>query len=353
MTLKLAIITDQHFGARNDSIAFLDFFQKFYDNTFFPALELHRIDTVLILGDTFDRRKYVNFYSLQRTKDMFFDKLETMGIRVYMLAGNHDTYYKNTNDVNSPDLLLKEYSNITVIDSPSEIIIDDTKICMMPWICPENYTESLAMLTSTEAEICMGHFEISGFAMYRGMESHEGLSKEVFNKFDLVFSGHYHHRSNDNHIYYLGNPYELTWQDYNDPRGFHLFDLSTRGLEFINNPYTMFSRIEYDDKEKIPIDLDAIDLTDKFVKLIVVNKTDYYKFDKFIQKLYNKGCAEIKIVEDLSEFEDGEVGEEINLEDTLSVLSNYIESIETDVDKEQVKNFMKSLYTEAVNIEVV
>ena len=351
--MKLAIITDQHFGARNDSIAFLDFFQKFYDNTFFPALELHRIDTVLILGDTFDRRKYVNFYSLQRTKDMFFDKLETMGIRVYMLAGNHDTYYKNTNDVNSPDLLLKEYSNITVIDSPSEIIIDDTKICMMPWICPENYTESLAMLTSTEAEICMGHFEISGFAMYRGMESHEGLSKEIFNKFDLVFSGHYHHRSNDNHIYYLGNPYELTWQDYNDPRGFHLFDLSTRGLEFINNPYTMFSRIEYDDKEKIPIDLDAIDLTDKFVKLIVVNKTDYYKFDKFIQKLYNKGCAEIKIVEDLSEFEDGEVGEEINLEDTLSVLSNYIESIETDVDKEQVKNFMKSLYTEAVNIEVV
>jgi DNA repair exonuclease SbcCD nuclease subunit len=284
---------------------------------------------------------------------MFFDKLETMGIRVYMLAGNHDTYYKNTNDVNSPDLLLKEYSNITVIDSPSEIIIDDTKICMMPWICPENYTESLAMLTSTEAEICMGHFEISGFAMYRGMESHEGLSKEIFNKFDLVFSGHYHHRSNDNHIYYLGNPYELTWQDYNDPRGFHLFDLSTRGLEFINNPYTMFSRIEYDDKEKIPLDLDAIDLTDKFVKLIVVNKTDYYKFDKFIQKLYNKGCAEIKIVEDLSEFEDGEVGEEINLEDTLSVLSNYIESIETDVDKEQVKNFMKSLYTEAVNIEVV
>jgi len=284
---------------------------------------------------------------------MFFDKLETMGIRVYMLAGNHDTYYKNTNDVNSPDLLLKEYSNITVIDSPSEIIIDDTKICMMPWICPENYTESLAMLTSTEAEICMGHFEISGFAMYRGMESHEGLSKEIFNKFDLVFSGHYHHRSNDNHIYYLGNPYELTWQDYNDPRGFHLFDLSTRELEFINNPYTMFSRIEYDDKEKIPIDLDAHDLTDKFVKLIVVNKTDYYKFDKFIQKLYNKGCAEIKIVEDLSEFEDGEVGEEINLEDTLSVLSNYIESIETDVDKEHVKNFMKSLYTEAINIEVV
>ena len=351
--MKVAIITDQHFGARNDSIAFLDFFQKFYDNTFFPALESNRIDTVLILGDTFDRRKYVNFYSLQRAKEMFFDKLEAMGISVYMLAGNHDTYYKNTNDVNSPDLLLKEYLNITVIDSPKDIVIDDTKICMMPWICPDNYTSSLAMLNSTEAEICMGHFEIAGFSMYRGMESHEGFSKEIFNKFDLVFSGHYHHRSDDKHIYYLGNPYELTWQDHNDPRGFHLFDLSTRELEFFCNPYTMFTRIEYDDKETQPIDLDAIDLTEKYVKLVVVNKTDYYKFDKFIQKLYNKGCHEIKIVEDLSEFEDGEVGEEINLEDTLSVLSNYIDSVQTDVDKDQVKTFMKSLYTEAVNIEVV
>jgi DNA repair exonuclease SbcCD nuclease subunit len=351
--MKVAIITDQHFGARNDSIAFLDFFQKFYDNTFFPALELHGITTVLILGDTFDRRKYVNFYSLQRAKEMFFDKLEAMGISVHMLAGNHDTYYKNTNDVNSPDLLLKEYLNINVIDSPKDIIIDDTKICMVPWICAENYTDSINTINSTEAEICMGHFEIAGFSMYRGMESHDGFSKEIFNKFDLVFSGHYHHRSNDKHIYYLGNPYELTWQDFNDPRGFHLFDLSTRELEFISNPYTMFTRLEYDDKEVQPIDLDALDLTGKYVKLIVVNKIDYYKFDKFIQKLYTKGCYEIKIVEDLSEFEDGEVSEEINLEDTLSVLSNYIDSVETDVDKEQVKHFMKSLYTEAVNVEVV
>ena len=351
--MKVAIITDQHFGARNDSIAFLDFYQKFYDNTFFPTLELHRIDTVLILGDTFDRRKYVNFYSLQRAKEMFFDKLEAMGVSVHMLAGNHDTYYKNTNDVNSPDLLLKEYNNINVMDSPTTITIDNTDICMMPWICPENYQESLDMIKDTKAEICMGHFEIAGFAMYRGMESHDGLSKETFDKFDLVFSGHYHHRSSDKHIHYLGNPYELTWQDYNDPRGFHLFDTDTRGLEFIRNPYTMFARIEYDDKETEPLDLDTYDLKDKYVKLVVLNKTDFYKFDKFTQKLYNKGCADIKIVEDMSDYEDGEIGEEISLEDTVSVLTHYIDSIETDVSKDNIKTFMRGLYNEAVNIEVV
>ena len=351
--MKVAIITDQHFGARNDSIAFLDFFQKFYDDTFFPALDAADINTVLILGDTFDRRKYVNFYALDRAKKMFFDKLEERGIRVHMLAGNHDTYYKNTNDVNSPDLLLVEYGNIDVISKPETIVIDGTSICMMPWICPENYQESLDHIKNTKAEVCMGHFEIAGFAMHRGMESHDGLAKETFEKFDLVFSGHYHHRSSAQHIHYLGNPYELTWQDYNDPRGFHLFDLDTRELEFICNPYRMFERIEYNDKDQEPIDLDLIELEQKYVKLVVVNKTDFYKFDKFIQKLYNKGCHEIKIIEDMTEFQDGEIGEEINLEDTLSVLSHYVDSIETDVDKEQIKTYMRTLYTEAVNIEVV
>lgn len=350
--MKVAIITDQHFGARNDSIAFLDFFEKFYTNTFLPTLDEHDIKTVLILGDTFDRRKYINFYALQRAKQMFFDPLLERGIRVHMLAGNHDTYFKNTNEVNSPNLLLQEYNNIDVIDSPETIVVDGVSICMMPWICPENYQASLDEMKTTKAEICMGHFEIAGFAMYRGMESHEGLAKETFDKFDMVFSGHYHHKSDDGHIYYLGNPYELTWQDYNDTRGFHLFDLSSRTLEFIGNPYTMFARVEYNDKEQEPVDLDSLDLEKKYVKLVVVNKTDFYKFDKFIAKLYNKGCHEIKIIEDMSEFQDGEIGEEINLEDTLSVLSHYVDSIETDVDKEQIKTFMRTLYTEAVNVEV-
>ena len=350
--MKVAIITDQHFGARNDSIAFLDFFQKFYDNTFFPTIIENNINTVLVLGDTFDRRKYVNFYALDRAKKMFFDRLRELNISVHMLAGNHDTYFKNTNDVNSPDLLLREYSNINVIDKPTTIEINGIKICMMPWICPENYQASLDEMQTTTAELCMGHFEIAGFAMHRGMQSNEGLSKETFNKFDLVFSGHYHHKSDDGHIYYLGNPYELTWQDYNDTRGFHLFDLSSRELCFIPNTNTMFARIEYNDKDSEPIDLDALDLKETYLKLVVVNKTDYYKFDKFITKLYNKGAYDIKIIEDLSEFEDGEIGEEINLEDTLSVLSNYVDSVETDVDKEKIKTFMRTLYTEAVNVEV-
>ena len=351
--MKVAIITDQHFGARNDSIQCLDYYENFYSNIFFPKLKEQDISHILILGDTFDRRKFINFNTLARAKKMFFDVAYNNGILITMIAGNHDTYYKNTNDVNSPELTLSEYENIIIVTRPETIDVHGTPVCFLPWICADNYADSMNEIKNTKADLCMGHLEISGFSMYRGVESHDGLSKESFDKFDMVFSGHYHHRSDNGHIYYLGNPYELTWQDYKDPRGFHIFDLNSRKLEFIENTYSLFERFEYDDTLFDPDQIDTSFVTDKYVKIIVINKTDFYKFDKFITRVYTKNPLEVKIVENFSEFTEGQVDETINLEDTSSVLSNYIESVETEVDKEKVKSFMKALYTEALNKEVV
>lgn len=358
--MKVAIITDQHFGARNDSIHFLDFYQKFYDGTFFPTIDALGITTVLILGDTFDRRKYVNFYSLKRTKEMFFDELAKRNIQVYMLAGNHDTYFKNTNDVNSVELLLREYENITVIDSPQTIHLNyedvNHDICMIPWICADNYDNSLLEIKNTSAQLCMGHFEIAGFAMYRGMPSHEGLDRNMFKRFDMVFSGHYHHRSSADGIYYLGNPYELTWQDYNDTRGFHIFDLSNRELEFIPNPNVMFHRIVYDDKAESITEISNKDLTvykDKYVKVVVVNKTNPFLFDTFMNNLYNSNPVDITIAEDvidLTEESESDIIDEA--EDTMTILNKYIDSVTPEnIDNDKLKTIMRELYVEALNTE--
>lgn len=351
--MKVAIITDQHFGARNDSVHFLDFFEKFYSGTFFPTLDAEKIQNVLILGDTFDRRKYVNFYSLQRAKKMFFDPLAERGIKVHMLVGNHDTYYRNTNDVNSPELLVQDYQNINVISVPQVIEIDKTKILMMPWICAENQEMSLDLLKNAPAEICMGHFEIEGFAMYRGMKSEEGLSRDVFNRFDLTFSGHYHHKSSSGGIHYLGNPYELTWQDFADSRGFHTLDLNTRNLVFVKNPNTIFNRIVYDDKTTDIKTFNSMDLTsfkNTYVKVVVVNKTNPYVFDMFVNRLYDTGVLDLTIAEDFSESE--EVEEEVDqAEDTVTILNKYIGNLTTDLDKDKLKNIMKELYVEALNEE--
>jgi DNA repair exonuclease SbcCD nuclease subunit len=354
--MKVAIITDQHFGARNDSPHFLDYYEKFYKHTFFPALDNNGIDTVLILGDTFDRRKYVNFYSLKRTKEMFFDELAKRNIKVHMLAGNHDTYFKNTNEVNSVDLLLKEYNNINVIDKPTTISVDDNSICMMPWICAENYDESMEVLSNTDAGVCMGHFEIAGFAMHRGMPSHEGLNRELFRRFDCVFSGHYHHRSSSDNITYLGNPYELTWQDYNDPRGFHLFDLDTHKLDFIVNPNVMFHKVIYDDKEESITEINNKDLTKfagTYVKIVVLNKTNPYLFDKFMTNLYNVNPIDITIAEDFADLTEGIEDDMINeAEDTITIINKFVDGIkEEHIDNDKLKTVLKELYVEALNQE--
>lgn len=354
--MKACIITDQHFGARNDNVAFLDFYERFYTNCFFPKLKKEKINTVLILGDTFDRRKYINFNSLKRAKDMFFEPLREMGVKVYMIAGNHDVFFKNTNEVNSPALILGEYADIiTVIDDPTEIEVGGHKICMMPWICTDNVERSVNMIENTKSTLCMGHFEIQGFAMYRGMESHEGLNPDLFKKFDMVFSGHYHHKSDNGHIYYLGNPYELTWQDFDDPRGFHLFDLQTRQLEFIQNPYKMFHKVFYDDLNKKLDDIIHIDfshLKDTFVKVIVKNKTNPYWFDLFIERLEKVGLVDLQVVEDhlnLNLEADDDIVNEA--EDTVTILKKYVDSIDVQTDKQKLEKLIRDLYSEALSVE--
>ena len=352
--MKIALITDQHFGARNDSIHFLDFYEKFYSGTFFPTLDEYSINTVIILGDTFDRRKYVNFYSLNRAKRMFFDELAKRNITVHMLVGNHDTYYKNTNEVNSPELLLEDYSNLNIISSPQVITVDNTDILMMPWICPENQEDSFELLKTAKADICMGHFEIEGFAMYRGMKSEEGLHRDIFKRFDFTFSGHYHHKSNSGGIHYLGNPYELTWQDYGDSRGFHLFDLDSRTLEFVNNPNKIFHRIQYDDKTTDIKTISSMDLTpykNSYVKVVVVNKTNPYVFDMFMNRLFEVGTLDISVAEDFTELEDVSDDDIDQAEDTVTILNKYVDNLTTDLDKDKLKVLLKDIYVQALNEE--
>jgi hypothetical protein len=291
---------------------------------------------------------------------MFFDELSKRNIQVHMLAVNHDTYFKNTNDVNSVDLLLREYDNVNVIDTPQTIHLNygdvGSDICMIPWICPENYENCLLEIKNTSADVCMGHFEIAGFAMHKGMPSLEGLDRGIFKRFDCVFSGHYHHRSHSDNVHYLGNPYELTWQDYNDPRGFHLFDLSTRELEFVVNPNVMFHRIIYDDKEESITEINNKDLTkftNTYVKVVVLNKTNPYLFDKFMSKLYDVNPIDVTIAEDFTDLTEGVEDDMIDqAEDTMTIIGKYVDGIkEEHIDNEKLKTVMKELYVEALNLE--
>ena len=223
--MKVAIITDTHYGARKGSKHLHDYFEKFYDDVFFPTLEKEGITTVIHMGDAFDSRKSIDYQSLEWAKRVVFDRLKKYD--VHMIVGNHDCYYKNTNNVNSPGLLLQTYKNIKTYNKIEEVVIDNLKVLFIPWINAENYQNSVNAIKVSDSICAMGHLELNGFRAHRGHVMEEGMACDVFEKFDKVFSGHYHTRSDNGRIFYLGNPYEMFWNDVNDTRGFHIFNTDT------------------------------------------------------------------------------------------------------------------------------
>ena len=280
--------------------------------------------------------------SLDSAKEMWFDQLEKLGCNHTMLIGNHDIYYKNTLRVNAPHEILGEY-NFDVIDKPTTKSYDGTDILLLPWICDDNKSEVFEAVQRSKAPVCMGHLELNGFEAHPGHVMESGMDKTFFNKFKRVFSGHYHQKSTKGNISYLGNPYQLYWNDYGCKRGFHVFDTSTLKTTFYRNPFDIFHKLYYNNGVSIP---ESEDLKGSFVKLIVEEKGDYQKFDYAVKQLQNIGLGDLKIVEDLSaELECSD--STLETEDTMTLLESYIDEIELKVDKSNVKSVMRSLYVEA------
>jgi len=346
--MNIVIITDQHFGARKGAEYIHNYFKKFYDDIFFPYLKENKIDTIIDMGDTFDNRRNIDLASLEWSKKNYYDRLHSMGITVHTIVGNHTAYYKDTNEINTVDLLLKEYDNVVIYSEPTEINLDGLDILMLPWINEENRLQTMEMIKSSKSKVVMGHLELNGFVATRGHTMEHGMDTKVFNKFDRVYSGHYHTRSNNGKIYYLGNPYEMFWNDVNDPRGFNLFDTQTLKHTPVNNPYRLFYNIYYEDTNyKL---FDSREFKHKIVKLIVKKKTDQKQFEKFIDKLYNSGIQDLKIVENyiLQESEDFEVEE---TENTIGILNRYIDESEFEGDKTLIKGILQQIYSEACEVD--
>ena len=345
--MKIAIITDQHLDGRKGNLAFWNYFQKFYDDVFFPTLEKEGVKVIFDLGDTFDNRKSMDFNTFHRVRENYFERLKPY--EVHMLLGNHCTYYKNTNRINSPELLLKQYENIKIYSEPKEILMGKKVFLMLPWINKENQEEVFGLLERSEADICCGHLELTGFEMIPGLTMDHGMDAGLFHRFKRVWSGHFHHRSKKGNVQYLGNPYQMYWNDYKDRRGFHIYDTESDRLEFIPNPYEIFDKIIYDDTS---VDYNKQDVScykDKFLKIVVDRKQNYQMFETLVDRLYNVGVHDVKIIETLVDA-DTQEDLEVSTKDTLTLLNDYIDEVEMSVEKSDLKNLMRSLYIESCNV---
>lgn len=352
--MKIAILNDTHAGIRNSSDIFINYQERFYTDVFFPYLLENDIKKIVHLGDYYEHRKFINFKALNANRMHFLEKLREYGIHMDIIPGNHDTYFKNTNDLNSLKELLGHYMNeINIVMRPKVMEYDSLKVALIPWIAPDVEKETYAFLETCGADVIGGHFELNGFDMYRGMPCHDGMDRGVLDNFELVLSGHFHTKSQQGNIHYLGSQMEFFWNDAGDKKYFHVLDTETRELTAVHNPVTLFEKIYYDDEKEDFLKVDVTKYKDKFVKIIVVNRSDHFIFDRFLDRLQTMNIHDLKIAENLNEFIGENVADsDVDIEDTQTLLSSYIDAVETPLDKDRIKTQVNELMIEAQTMEI-
>lgn len=345
--MKVAIICDTHFGVRNDSPLFLNYFLDFFENQFFPYLRDHNIKHVLHLGDLMDRRKFVNFQTLAEVKKRFISNFDSGEFELWCLLGNHDTYYKNTNEINSINQLFNN-TKINIVEKPINLQLGSLSIALVPWINKENYETSLEFIKTTTSPFIMGHFELTGFEVLRGVKHEDGMSPAILSRFETVYSGHFHCKQSEKNVSYLGTPYQITFSDLKERKGFHILDTETRELEFIENTNRIFYSIRYNDAEKDMLKTDFSKYKNSFVKLIVENKTKPYIFDKFLDSLYGNAVASLNIIEE-NNIELSSEQTVDNTKDTLTIINSEIDAMEEVQNKNKLKKIIHELYMESLS----
>lgn len=346
--MEFAIITDTHCGIRKSNDAYINNAEEFYSEEFFPVIIERGIKHIVHLGDIFDDRKSINFKALDSLFNSFVEKLQENGITLHLILGNHDTYFRSTNKLNSPQLMLADIDNVIIYDKPTEIDFEGTTLGLVPWLAPDNFKECMDFINTTKSTLIGGHFELSGFELYPGTIATGGnISTEAFARFDAVWSGHYHTKSSVGNITYLGAPLEFTWADAHDPKYFHIYDTKTETLEPIRNTKVLHRKIYYNDKENDYTSFDVEAYREKYVRVIVVEKSDPFIFDRFIDRLNSINPLSLKVDENYAEFGGSEVTDDLEFSDTETLLKEYVDAVETDLDKDEINGRMKILFIEA------
>ena len=329
--MKHLFIGDLHLGVNENDENFIQYQIKSLSWILKTANELE-VTNIHFLGDIFHNRTSLSLKAI----NMFNHYFSRFGDKIGMIVvGNHDCFYKNSNQLNSVSLLANQYN---VVSDKCEVFHD---IMFVPWINKENVETLSKQMKKVKAKYCAGHFELSGFKMGKGIESqHDSIDRKFLNKFDLVISGHYHSYSHVNNICYLGTPYEMNFNDEGEDKFIGLFEDGK--LELIKNPYTYFKQVVVKSEQDI---LDISNLTDKKVK-VKLECDKNIQIEKWLQELKEKVNCDIS-----------EVNEKINIDENITinkmelidVWNEFLTTTTLDVNKEEINNIFLEEYYKVIN----
>ena len=254
---RIWFITDTHFGVRNNSNDWIEIMRDYFEKWFIPMIkENYKPGDILIhLGDVYDSRQSLNIKVLNLGVSIFESLSEIFKDGIYVIAGNHDLWGKNSNDVNSLKSI-KWIPRVNIIENPLTIRIGDKNLFMMPWRA--NHEEESQTLENVEPhDILCCHADIRGLKFNKYTTVEEGASIEKLKKFKIVYSGHIHYSQKSQNIRMLGSPYELTRSDIDNPKFILLLDLDNMEEKvFVNNFSPKFKKLYFHDIiEKTPEEL--------------------------------------------------------------------------------------------------
>jgi DNA repair exonuclease SbcCD nuclease subunit len=315
--MSIIVLGDMHIGARKSSPIFHSYFSKTYQ-WMFDHMEEHSIKHILQVGDMFDVRAYLSTYANEFVKTKFLNELKRRNIELLAIVGNHDCYYKEKTSLNTISEVLEPMNNplFRVVTTPMDLTFGGYDFACFPWVCKETQSLTETLIENTTSKVAVGHFEFLGFEYHRGSLSTIGHRHTDYAKFDMVISGHYHTSSQRDNVIYTGTPYELTWVDYNDPKGFWVYD---GAMKFHQNPNTMFHIWDY------PTEVTEIEVKDKIHRIRV--NSDVARTKDFLE--YKSRLIDFSPAEDIKVIEvQNDQTEEVKtvIESTATTQMDYVTS---------------------------
>lgn len=378
--MAFATLGDLHLGARGGNEQVLDFKERWF-RYFFADLQKRGIQAYVQLGDAFDVRRALAGVTYEWVENVFIPLHREFGISGVYIDGNHDLPYLETNRVSWVQVLedlCPDY--ITRIKEPCDFDFGFGKCCMLPWITKENLNDTMKAIEESEAKICFGHLELGGFDMYKGSvceESRFNLNAGHFSKFEIVQTGHFHTKSKNGVIEYVGTPYPLTWQDWADAeagqRGYHIIN-EDMSVDFVPNSEvnSMFQVLTYnwaelniDDTLQLQFKSiseleDTIGVKGKIVKVVVVDRGNAKHYKDFVNAMRQCKTIDVTYIDNTVAELGGDLGEAQNLAgeaetselktqtDILQVLHERVDegTLGPD-DKDPVKKLLTDLHSTA------
>jgi DNA repair exonuclease SbcCD nuclease subunit len=340
---KICVISDLHFGIKNNSETFLNYQIKYLKEVVIAYMIEHNIKQLFILGDLFNSRKEVNIRTFYIVNG-FLDYVNSQNIKIFVLAGNHDMYFQQSDEITGLEILRK-HPNINIVTEPTIFQSGDIKFSMIPWIVDGQIDNLIKFYKENSHAVTFGHFEINGFELVPGFVQNHGFNRSFFANFRRVLSGHYHLKQNADNMTYIGSPFEFDWNDYKQDKGFYLYTFDKDELEFVKNDRKVYMKVHYKQDDNY----DFTSFTGKVIKIYRTEEHDDALFNSFIKNVEDAQPESFIIsVISIDKNETEDYNKEAKFDGTvLDMIYEYVDQ-KHDGDK-TIKQIMNKMYNESLN----